>query len=76
MSFNDRMVPVLSVLDVEAAAQYFRDKLGFTIQQVVGERDFLVRGPDGYAIGFWGPPKIEEGTASPPDETGDMSVRF
>lgn len=125
--------PVLPVSDVEAASQYFCDKLGFTIQQDVGEgrdwavvswgtntimlvpkdwppgcsirvddvdavcdelrsrhadfesgpmnqeygqRDFLVRGPDGYAIRFWGPLKIEEGTASPPDETGDESVPF
>ena len=124
---------MLSVLDVEAAFHYFRDKLGFTIRQTVadgwglamvcrgtsaivsvpkdwplgcsirvddvdtvfaelqgrhadfesppmnqeyGGRDFLVRGPDGYAIGFWGPEKIEENESSPPDESGDESLPF
>jgi catechol 2,3-dioxygenase-like lactoylglutathione lyase family enzyme len=46
------------------------------MNQQYGQRDFLVRGPDGYAIGFWGPLKIEEGFASPPDETGDEDVPF
>ena len=133
MNPNDRIAPVLPVLDVEAASQYFRDKLGFIIKQSVGEgrdwavisrgtseimlvpkdwpqgcsirvddvdavcaellsrnadfesgpmnqeygqRDFLVNGPDGYAIRFWGPLKMEKGAASPPDTTGDESVPF
>ena len=132
-SSKDRITPVFPVSDVEAASHYFRDKLGFTIQQAsgndwewavvsrgtseimlvpkdwapgcslrvddvdavcaellsrqagfesgptnqeYGQRDFLVRGPDGYEIGFWGPLTDEQGIASPPDQTGDDSVPF
>jgi catechol 2,3-dioxygenase-like lactoylglutathione lyase family enzyme len=133
MNSKDRIAPVLPVSDVEAASQYFRDKLGFTIRQNMGEgrqwavvargtsdvilvpkdwpggcalqvddvdavcaellkrhadfesgpmnqeygeRDFLVSGPDGYVIRFWGPLKMEEMATSPPDETGNDSVPF
>ncbi len=130
---RDYIAPVFPVSDVEAASYYFRDKLGFTIQQPYGDgrewavvsrgtsevtlvpkswavgcairvedvdavcaellsrqaefesgptnqeygqRDFLVRGPDNYEIRFWGPLKVEEGSASPSDETGDDNVPF
>jgi catechol 2,3-dioxygenase-like lactoylglutathione lyase family enzyme len=130
---RDRIAPVFPVADVEAASCYFRDKLGFTIQQPYGhgrewavvsrgtseitlvpkswaagcairvedvdavcaellarqaefesgptnqeygQRDFAVRGPDGYQVSFWGPLKAEEGAESPPNETGDDSVPF
>jgi catechol 2,3-dioxygenase-like lactoylglutathione lyase family enzyme len=130
---KDRISPVLAVSNVEAASLYFRDKLGFTIEQSYndgwgralvrrgtsqivlvpmgepggceirvddvdemsaelvsrhaefesgpmnqefGQRDFRVRGPDNYEIRFWGIVKKAEGTASPPDETGDDNVPF
>jgi catechol 2,3-dioxygenase-like lactoylglutathione lyase family enzyme len=130
---KDRLTPVFPVSDVEAASQYFCEKLGFTIQQApgngrewavvsrgtseimlvpkdwpsgcsirvddvdevcaellsryadfesgptnqeYGRRDFLVRGPEGYEIGFWGPLKVEQEPASPPGETGDDNVPF
>jgi catechol 2,3-dioxygenase-like lactoylglutathione lyase family enzyme len=133
LSTADRIVPVLPVSDVPVASQFFRDNLGFTIRQGVGDgwgwavvcrgtseimlvpkdwppgcsirvddvdaiyaelrarhaefesgpmnqeygqRDFLVCGPDGYAIRFYGPLKTERGAASPPDKTGDESVPF
>jgi catechol 2,3-dioxygenase-like lactoylglutathione lyase family enzyme len=46
------------------------------MNQEYGQRDILVRGPDGYQIRFWAPLVSEEGFASPPDESGSIDVPF
>lgn len=46
------------------------------MDQEYGQRDFIVRGPDGYQIRFWSPVASNEGAASPPDETGSGDVPF
>jgi catechol 2,3-dioxygenase-like lactoylglutathione lyase family enzyme len=46
------------------------------MNQEYGQRDFVVRGPDGYEIRFWGPLKVEEGVASPLVHSGDDNLPF